>query len=57
MIKSQFQRVLRNEKRDSWGKEKRSITLLEDKSTRARKEYVSLYTATPMQVSVVHLKY
>jgi hypothetical protein len=36
-MKSQFQGVLRNERRDSWEKGKRSITLLEDKSTRAIK--------------------
>jgi hypothetical protein len=48
VIKSQFQGVLRNDKIDSLEKGKRSITLLEDKSTRVRKEHVSLYTATPM---------
>jgi hypothetical protein len=37
VIKSQFQGALRNEKRDSWEKGKTSITLLEDKITRARK--------------------
>jgi hypothetical protein len=48
VIKSQFQGVLRNDERDSLEKGKRSITLLEDKSTIVRKEYVSIYTATPM---------
>jgi hypothetical protein len=37
VMKSQFQGVLRNEKRDSWEEGERSITLLEEKSTIARK--------------------
>jgi hypothetical protein len=46
MIRSQFKGVLRNEKRDSWEKGKRSLTLLEDKSTRAEERERNMSRST-----------